>query len=94
MIDTTVLQMVRSQVIIWDGSKYRMWYTGGEAGSVVSYNEISNGITWTSYTPCIGIASCWYLDILNVGNKYFLTNYELQGNNNINRLRLHESTMV
>lgn len=93
MVDTSEYHMIRSQAMRWDNlaKKYRMWYTGGESGSVVSYNESLDGKVWDNYKKCSGISKCWHLDIEIVNGKYYLLNYETDSNLDINQLRLHVS---
>lgn len=93
MVDTSEYHMIRSQAMRWDNvsEKYRMWYTGGEGGSIVSYNESSDGKIWDNYQKCTGVLSCWHLDIEIMNGEYYLLNYELNNNLGINQLRLHKS---
>ena len=54
--ESGVGSMVRSPSIIWDGTKYRMWFTNGNAVAdeprVLTYAESVDGKKWTNRQFC------------------------------------------
>ncbi|EJV59380.1 hypothetical protein [Bacillus mycoides] len=76
MYEKTGASMILSPAIIYDGTKYKMWYVN-EAPSV-QYVETSNGgSTWTTPTP-VNVTTTesptnyrhWHLDVIKDGSNY------------------------
>lgn len=89
MIDFTVsthplYDMVRSPAIIWDGSKYKMWFVDTASGSIrnVAYSESADGLTWSTKTICKltgKIDDNWHLDCSYFNGQYHLIIYSELG---------------
>ncbi|WP_343337258.1 hypothetical protein TPELB_23410 [Terrisporobacter petrolearius] len=86
--------MVRSQALIWSGSKYMMWFVDGEVAGLpfsertIKYSESEDGLTWTPKTK-VGLYKGsdakpvipWHIDVQYDNGEYRMLVYELAKDN-------------
>ncbi len=77
IIDCNVYGMVRSQSLIYEDGKYKMWFTGQGNSSDLGYAESSDGINWGARTNCVlsNTMVAWHIDVKNIKGTYYLLSY-------------------
>ena len=89
---STLYNMARSPSVMWDGSKYKMWFVDQletETIRNVCYAESLDGYTWSNRVTCVlnGLLDDnWHIDVSYSKNRYHLIIYG-QTNQNLNYYR-------
>lgn len=96
--------MVRSQALVWSGTKYMMWFVDGEVAGLpvvekdIKYSESIDGKTWSSKEKCNLWTGAnpkvvpWHIDVQHADGEYKLLVYQLgRDNKGIDNLTLFAS---
>lgn len=82
-IKTTLGDMVRSQAVLYNNGKYRMWYVDNKKNvgqRNVCCSESADGISWKNRDICVlggKDINPWHIDVAKLDGVYYLTIYDL-----------------
>ncbi len=82
-IASTLGDMVRSQAVLYNSGKYRMWYVDNKRNvglRNICYSESPDGRTWQNRKTCVLSGKeikPWHIDVSKIDDIYYLTIYDL-----------------